>query len=177
MIARANAGTSRSKLLVISIMLIAIALTVASRWYLVEGDDQGALKNIDCAQLHPTIAEVQGKRIELDRDSVCAVLRDLASAKPVSRVFVDDADDPWHYIARVRIQTEGSPWFLVFAARRSTGFRPELSLRQRREGGWAIVAEFEGEQYLRNLGLEPRIDRAKIGAPESREVRDQRQPL
>ena len=167
----------RSKILVASILVIAVVAAISSRSFLESGEDQHALAAIDCARLHPTVAEVQGRRVEVDRDSACGVIKDLAKAAPASGVFVEDENDPWHYIARVRIQPDKGAWFLVFAARRSTGFRPELSLRHRREGGWAIIGAFDGEPVLRRLGLIDKIDRNRIAAPESREVRDQRQPL
>jgi hypothetical protein len=171
------APRNRSKLLVAAILSIAVAVAIASRSFLESGDGLPAMAAIDCSRLHPTIAEVQGQRFEVDRDSVCRAIRELATAAPLSTTFVDDETDPWHYIARVRIQPDEGAWFLVFAARRSTGFRPELSVRHRREGGWASLGEFDGEPVLRRLGLLDKIDPAKTAAPESRAVRDQRQPL
>ncbi|MBC8143989.1 MAG: hypothetical protein H7X80_00305 [bacterium] len=167
----------RSRIVVASIIVFAVTVAIAGRWYLVSGSGQSELSELDCESLRATIAEVQGARFELSRDSVCAALRVLASAEPIGDGFEEDSDDPWHYIARVRIQPEHSAWFLVFVARRSTGFKTELSLRHRRKGGWAVIGEFDGDPILALLGLQERIDRSKILAPESREVRDQRQPM
>jgi hypothetical protein len=166
-----------SKITVLVIVIGATAIALAGRWYVTSGAGREALATIDCARMRPTIAELQGARLELDQARVCAAMRELASATPIADGFEIDERDPWHYIARVRLQPVEDAWFLVFVARRSTGFRPEISLRHRRGAGWAIVGQFDGAPTLRRLGLLDRIDRAKLMSPASLEVRDQGQEL
>jgi hypothetical protein len=166
-----------SKLVVLAIVVIGLATSILARWYVTSGAGSEALAALDCATLQPTIGELQGARLTIDNDTVCAALRELAREEPIAEGFDVSARDPWHYIGRVRVQPERDAWFLVFVARASTGFRPELSLRHRRGAGWAVVGHYDGAPTLARLGLLDRIDRARLAAPASRVVRDQRQEL
>lgn len=177
MIDRALPTMTRSKWLVLGIIALGIVVSIIARIYVASGDGREALAHIDCSRLQKTIGELQGMPIEIEEDRVCAALHTLAVAEPIADGFEIDESDPFHYIGRVRVQPERAAWFLVFVARRSTGFRPEVSLRNRRGAGWAIVGHFDATRVLEELGLLERIDRAKLESPASREIRDQRQAL
>jgi hypothetical protein len=168
---------NRSKWVVVAIIAVGLFTSILARWYVTSGSGPDALASIECATMQPTIAELQGARMTIDNDTICAVLRELAVATPVADGFEEHASDPWHYIGRMRVQPERDAWFLVFVARRSTGFRPELSLRHRRGAGWAIVGHYDATAALAHLGLLDRIDRAKLESPGSLAPRDQGQPL
>lgn len=170
-------GSRASRLTVLVIVALGIAISLFARWYVSSGSGPESLASLDCATLQPTLGELQGVRVEIDRDDVCIALRELATAIPIADGFDERVDDPWHYIGRARVQPEQEAWFLVFVARRSTGFRPELSLRHRRGAGWAIVGQYDGVAVLERLGWLERIDSAKLASPGAREVRDQRQAL
>lgn len=172
-----HGGIRTSKLVVAAIVLLGLAISIFARWYVASGSGPDALARVECDSLRPTIGELQGTRIELERDDVCAAIRELGAATPVSGSFESAASDPWHYIGRIRVQPPNQAWFLVFVARRSHGFRPELSLRHRRGAGWAVVGHYDGEPVLRRLGLLGRIDRTRLEDTASRTTRDQRDPL
>lgn len=173
----AHTGARASRLTVLAIIGLAVAISLVARWYVMSGSGVEGLATIDCARLQPTIGELQGTRVEIARDTICAVLRELAAATPTDDGFVEHPGDPWHYIGRIRLQPERDAWFLVFVARRSTGFRPELSLRQRRGAGWAIVGQYDAARVLERAGWLERIDSAVLAAPAAREARDQADEL
>jgi hypothetical protein len=170
-------GSRASRLTVLGILALAIAISLFARWYITSGSGVDALATLDCARLQPTIGELQGARVEIGRDTICTALRELAHAKPIASGFEEHPGDPWHYIGRVRVQPERDAWFLVFVARASTGYRPEVSLRQRRGAGWAVVGQYDATATLERLGLLAKIDRARLASPEALEVRDQRDGL
>jgi hypothetical protein len=132
---------------------------------------------VDCAGLWPTAFEMQGQRDSVSRAQTCELVKMIAAMKPTSEHWSSDTSDPWHYFGRMRILPKNDAWFLVFVARRSSGFHPLFSLRHRRGNGWAIVGQFDAEPLLRRLGVLDQLDRAKLMSNESLVPTDEQQGM
>jgi len=168
---------SPSKLTVIAIILLGLALAVTARVFFAGGRDHTELARVDCEKIESTAFELQGRRIEVSRGKTCELLRSLAAMTPTADGFETDPADPWHYYGRMRVRPENDAWFLIFVARRSTGFRPELSLQHWRGSGWAVAGQFDAEPVLKLLGVEDSLDRSLLASPASLAPTDQRQPM
>ncbi len=157
-----------SKLLVGGLVGGAILLMVVlwATYFRAEGD-QKLLAEIRCDSLLPTMVELQGRKYPISRDTICALLRDMAVMTPTGDSYDNREEDPWHYYGRMPIFPENDVWFLVFIARKSSGFKPLFSLHHRRGGGWSVVGQFEAEPVLKKLGMWEKIDRDLLRSPES----------
>lgn len=152
-----------SKLLVISMVAAVLVVMVTLRLtYFAEEGEQKKLASVPCDSLLPTYLELQGARIPITADSICPLMREIATMTPTSDEYRNVADDPWHYFGRLPIFPYDDVWFLVFMARRSSDFKPLFSLHHRKGGGWTVIGQFEAEPLLRRLGVWERIDWEKL---------------
>lgn len=168
---------SSSKLTVLIIVVLSVAVLVALWFYIDERGTQRQLADVDCAALLPTTFELQGKIEGVARDETCELLRVIAAMEPNGDDNANDAADPWHYFGRLRIRPANDAWFLVFMARRSDNFKPVFSLRHRRGSGWSVVGLFDAKPVLERLGALGRIDMAKLQSDSSLTPVDQMVPM
>jgi hypothetical protein len=168
---------SRSRLLVISFLVVVIAMLFGLRWYTNERGKQEKLAAVQCDSLLPTVFELQGERVPVSRERTCELMRTISAMQPTADEFHNDSNDPWHYYGRMRILPKNDAWFLIFIARRSSNFRPEFSLQHRRGAGWTVVGQFDAEPVLRMLDAVPRLDTTKLRSSESLTPIDQNQPM
>lgn len=164
-----------SKITVIVILLLAVAVLLLQRAYLSDEGAEKSLSAVDCAALLPTRMELQGKPIPVSQEQTCEIIRMISTMKPTGEQFGDTAGNPWHYFGRMRILPPSDAWFLVFVARRSEGFAPRFSLRHRRSRGWYIVGQFDAAPVLAKLGVS--IDRALLESEGALTPTDQNQVM
>ena len=152
--------------------------TVVAMWvFFNERGTQENLAKVDCSDLLSTNFELQGRKVEVSREQTCELMKMVAAMTPNSEHNGSDDDDPWHYFGRLRIRPINDAWFLVFMARRSENFKPVVSLRHRRGGGWSVVGMFDAEPVLRRLGVADAIDMAKLQSDSSLTPTDQSTPM
>lgn len=165
---------NKSRLAVLIIVGLSIAMAVAARVYYNQSGTQRDLASLDCRVLLPTAFEFQKNRVMMGNEQTCELARTLATLEPNGVSLVEEEGDPWHYFGRLRLRTNDDVWFLVFIARRSNDYRPIFSLRRQRGTGWAVVGQFDAEPVLRHLGLYDRIDHAWLRSDSSLVPTDQR---
>jgi len=167
-----------SKLLVISMVGAVLVVMVTLRLtYFAEEGDQKKLASVSCDSLLPTYLELQGVRIPIGADTICSLMREIATMTPTSDEYRNLDDDPWHYYGRLPIFPRNDVWFLVFIARRSSDFKPLFSLHHRKGGGWTVIGQFEAEPVLRRLGVWDRIDWEKLRSAASLKPTDENSDL
>jgi hypothetical protein len=164
-----------SRITVIVIILLAVAVLILQRSYLTEEGAERKLATVDCAGLLPTVFELQGRTIPVTREQTCEIARMISTMKPTGEEFGDTIGDPWHYFGRMRILPRDDAWFIVFLARRSNGFTPRFSLRHRRSRGWFIAGQFDAAPLLAKLGVT--YDRALLESDSALEPTDQNQTM
>lgn len=155
--------TNKSKILVLAIVVLGVAVSLLVNNYLVGGvGTQADLKQIDCYAMFPTIADIQSQKFEISQEQTCKIINMIANMKPVDMPYKADETDPWHYFGRIRISPQKSVWFIIFMAKKSNGYKPVFSLQRRRGSGWGVVGQFDARNVLTTLGWNNKIDLKKL---------------
>jgi hypothetical protein len=166
-----------SKALVVAFIVVVVGVIVGLRFYFDEEGEQAKLGDVECSGLLPTVFELQGERVPVNDEQACELMRQIATMQPTGEKHHNDPNDPWHYYGRMRILPKNDAWFLIFNARKSSGFRPEFSLQHRKGVGWTVIGQFDAVPLLKKLGVLERLDTAQLRAPESLVPTDQEKPM